>query len=57
MPESEQGQARDKAAAVVGVSPRYVSDAKRQGSRLALLIVAVADDHVEAGEHAQPTMA
>jgi ParB-like chromosome segregation protein Spo0J len=28
-PESSAGQSRDKAAAVVGVNPRYVSDAKR----------------------------
>lgn len=29
IPEAEEGQARDKAAALVGVNPRYVSDAKR----------------------------
>lgn len=28
IPESSKGQARDKAAAAVGVNPRYVSDAK-----------------------------
>ena len=27
IPECEKGQARDQAAALVGVSPRYVSDA------------------------------
>jgi hypothetical protein len=28
IPEQEKGQARDKAAAVLNVNPRYVSDAK-----------------------------
>lgn len=29
IPERDKGQARDKAAAIVGVNPRYVSDAKK----------------------------
>jgi hypothetical protein len=29
IPDQDKGQARDKAAAAVGVNPRYVSDAKK----------------------------
>ena len=33
LPEGELGRARDKAAELFGVSPRYVSDAKRKKVR------------------------
>lgn len=45
IPESQKGQARDKAAAQVGVNPHYVSDAKRLQSEAPDLL-----EKVRAGE-------